>query len=397
MMRLVCELSAPLAGGIGEGRAIGFADRSFTDRPGWREIVAEGDGTTIDAHGTALDATISDRLTAYPDDGLEVPLAMAEARLLVVPGGPSLAPWAVADASPLDGAEPAPTTGTDASGGVLSGGLSGGASADIPVIFGATDFSPPVLLLAAATALALGAGHALTPGHGKSLMAAYLIGTRGTAIHAIGLGLSVTVSHTIGILVLAALVVAAQGVLAPDAVVRWTPLLAAVTIVLIGVWMVATELRRRRVVARAHAAGQESGGPHAGGHGAHGPAHDHRGASDSNTAAPGATITWRSLFALGLAGGIVPSTSALLILLGTIAAGRPVFGVLLVVAFGLGMALVLAGLGVLLVKGAGLLDQLPAWSPVGRVHTAAPLAAAVVVFAVGIWLTSQALAGMPAL
>ena len=106
-----------------------------------------------------------------------------------------------------------------------------------------------VLFVSLLTAAALGAGHALTPGHGKTLMAAYLVGTRGRPLHALGLGLSVSVSHTVGILVLAALVVGAQGVLAPDLVVRAAPVVAAISIVAIGGWMLFGEVRRRRRVA----------------------------------------------------------------------------------------------------------------------------------------------------
>ena len=76
-------------------------------------------------------------------------------------------------------------------------------------------------------------------------MAAYLVGTRGTPLHALGLGLSVSVSHTVGILVLAGLVVGAADVLPPDVVVRWAPVVAAVSIVAIGGWMLLGEVRRR--------------------------------------------------------------------------------------------------------------------------------------------------------
>ena len=98
-----------------------------------------------------------------------------------------------------------PATAAGVPGGVTSG--------DLPSIFRTADLSPLVLLVSILTAAALGAGHALTPGHGKTLMAAYLVGTRGTPLHAAGLGLSVTFSHTLGILVLAALVVGAGGFL----------------------------------------------------------------------------------------------------------------------------------------------------------------------------------------
>ena len=188
-------------------------------------------------------------------------------------------------------------------------------------------------------------------------MAAYLVGTRGSPRHALGLGISVSVSHTAGILALAAVVVAASDALAPDVVVRWAPVVAAISIVAIGGWMLFGEIRRRR----AGGGGHEDGHDHDHGH-SHttathtntGTSHDHdvdeaHGADHpgdhSHGPPPGSTITWRSLFVLGLAGGLIPSTSALLILLGSIAAGRPAFGFILVFAFGLGMAGVMTGIG----------------------------------------------------
>ncbi len=115
-----------------------------------------------------------------------------------------------------------------------------------------------MVLASLLTAVAIGAGHALTPGHGKTLMAAYLVGSRGTAVHAVGLGLSVAVSHTLGIFALALIIVGAGSVLPPDVVYRVTPVIAGASIVLIGGWMLIGELRRRRA-AGAHAQGQAGG------------------------------------------------------------------------------------------------------------------------------------------
>ena len=170
---------------------------------------------------------------------------------------------------------------------------------------------PFVLLIWLATTAALGAGHARTPGHGKSLMAAYLVGTRGTPVHAMGLGLSVSASHTLGILALAAVIVGAQGVLNPDLVVRTAPLLAAAGMVAIGSWMLISELLRR-------APPEPPAHDHEHGHGHedddhehdHGKPHSHSGIPHSHLPATGTTVAWRSLFVLGLAGGLIPSTSA---------------------------------------------------------------------------------------
>jgi ABC-type nickel/cobalt efflux system permease component RcnA len=121
--------------------------------------------------------------------------------------------------------------------------------------------------------------------------------------------------------------------------------------------------------------------------------HGHGGITHSHLPATSPTLSWRSLFVLGLAGGLIPSTSALLILLGSIAAGRPAFGFVLVVAFGLGMALVMGGIGLAMVLARGRLDRLDAASPLGRASAHLPLAAAFLVFGLGLYLTLQAIAG----
>jgi nickel/cobalt exporter len=435
-MRMVCEFSATPPAPLGSGSHISYADTSFGDRLGWREIVVEGSGVTLTAtDGTLRTTSTSGRLTSYPTKLLAQALADTEVSLVATLGGPSLAASHVPDASPLPGSgqvadsvapavavgaaaavtAPPSTTAASVPGGVTSG--------DLPSIFRSADLSPFVLLVSILTAAGLGAAHSLTPGHGKTLMAAYLVGTRGTPLHAAGLGLSVTLSHTLGILVLAGLVVGAEGVLPPDLIVKSAPLVAAVSIVVIGGWMLFGEARRRRrtrMAAAAHARSHEHDEPHEhhdaaeGGHvhehaaAAAGPEghghehghdqadageHSHGGVRHSHLPAPGTTISWRSLFVLGLAGGLIPSTSALLILLGSIAAGRPAFGFVLVVAFGLGMALVMSGIGLARVRARGRLDRVDSGSTLGRASGYVPLVASFLVFGLGLYLTFQAVAG----
>ena len=111
---------------------------------------------------------------------------------------------------------------------------------------------------------------------------------------------------------------------------------------------------------------------------------------------PPAPIGWRSLFVLGLAGGLIPSTNALIILLAAINVDRPAYGLVLVVAFGLGMAVVLGGVGLVLVFARGRLERWPAPSTVGRLAAYAPLGAACLILVLGLWLTSQAIGAAPA-
>ena len=404
-LRLVCVYGAPLPSPIGEGGSmrIAFADTSRLDRLGWREVVVIGDGVAVSAvEGELRSTSPSARLTTYPGDLLAQPLA--DGRVVVdVAADPSVeAPaFEVPEADPVDGeaAPPAPSAKPSAaaspetspapSGPVAA--VPGGIGGELPTIFNEADLTPLVVLLSILTAIALGAGHALTPGHGKTLMAAYLVGTRGTSIHALGLGLSVSVSHTVGILALAGIVVGAADVLPPDLVVRTAPLIAAVSILAIGSWMLFGEWRR-------HGAHEHEGHEHPHPHGRDDVRmHSHGGIRHSHLPAAGSTITWRSLFVLGLAGGLIPSVSALLILLGAIAAGRPTFGFVLVVAFGFGMAAVMAGIGLLMVIARTRLDRLPGGGALGRVREIVPLAAAVLVFGFGLYLTAQALGGTVAL
>ncbi|HEY3163289.1 MAG TPA: sulfite exporter TauE/SafE family protein [Candidatus Limnocylindrales bacterium] len=125
--------------------------------------------------------------------------------------------------------------------------------------------------------------------------------------------------------------------------------------------------------------------------------HSHGGVRHSHLPAAGASLSWRGLFVLGLAGGLIPSTSALLILLGSIAAGRPAFGLMLVVAFGLGMAAVMTTVGLVMIAARSRLDRMPSRSSLGRLAALAPLVASIAVLGLGLVLTAQAVAGKPVL
>jgi nickel/cobalt transporter (NicO) family protein len=425
-LRLECGFIARLTPTMDGRTAITFEDRSYGERIGWREIVATGDGTVVDTNG--LPATSpSAKLTSYPADLIAQPLDIRSATIDARSSGAASSPTAGPAAT-------APAAAT-----VANAAVPGGVGNELPDIFRAADLTPFVLLLSLLTAVGLGAAHAVTPGHGKTLMAAYLVGSRGTATHAIGLGLSVALSHTLGIVVLALVIVGAQGVLPPDVVVRLTPVIAAVSIVAVGGWMLAGQIRSRRRVPEAgnrHEHAQEHA--HAGGashhhgpdraddvaaeHGhAHGHTHEHEdhlpptadghadgagedplahshgGARHTHLPAAEGRLSWRGLFVLGLAGGLIPSTSALLILLGSLAAGRAAFGLILVVAFGLGMAGVMSAVGLAMVVARSRLDRLPAASRLGLLASGAPLVASIAVLGLGLVLTWSAVAGRPVL
>jgi ABC-type nickel/cobalt efflux system permease component RcnA len=191
--------------------------------------------------------------------------------------------------------------------------------------------------LAALLAVALGCLHALAPGHGKTLMAAYVLGEDSRLRQLAALGLTVAATHTMGVLVLGVAVSASTAV-APEAVLTGTSVASGVLLAVVGAGLLARRLGRRPADHHDHAHGHDH--PH--GH------HYHLPRAGS----------WR-VVGMGFAGGLVPSPSALVVLLGATALGRVWFGVLLVVAYGLGMAAALVAAGALLVRARPRLD---AWA-----------------------------------
>jgi len=252
-MRLVCVYSAPLASALVSGTSISFTDHSFAERQGWREITLAGDGTSLS--GTDLtSSSTSDRLTHYPADLLTVPLGQASASFVANPGGPQLPAFAVPDATPINGTgaqapvPPAPTDTTPAS---IPAGVTELGS-DVTGLFQASDLTPPIIFFSLLVAAGLGALHALSPGHGKTVMAAYLVGSRGNARQAIGLGLTVTVSHTIGVLALGLLSLSAAVVIPADKLYPILSVASGAIVVLIGTYLLFTRVRAWREQSRDH-------------------------------------------------------------------------------------------------------------------------------------------------
>jgi nickel/cobalt transporter (NicO) family protein len=385
-LRTVCEFvarpPAPITGAV----VVSFADRSYPDRIGWREIVVSGDGITVSAPGTES-ATLSARLTHYPTNLLTTPLDERSATIAVSPGGPTRLPLQPSDAQPL-GASSTPSS-------IVAGAVPGGVGDELAALVGASDLTLSALVLSMLIAAGLGALHAVSPGHGKTVMAAYLVGSQGTPRHAVALGLTVTASHTFGVIGLALLTLLAGDLLPPEKLYPVLGLASGLTVVAIGTWLLVQRVRGFSRAA-AHRAAHRSGVEHMHDHD-HEPIasdaseHSHGGIRHSHAPAPGTKLSWRSLILLGFAGGLVPSASALILLLGAVAAGRPGYGLALAIAFGLGMAAVLTGIGLAVVRAGRLLDRMPSLGRLARLAPAVPWLSAAVVTAAGIFLTSQAL------
>lgn len=251
------------------------------------------------------------------------------------------------------------------------------------------------MLLAILASAVLGGIHAASPGHGKTVMAAYVAGTRGTFVHALALALSVTVSHTAGVLALGAITLFASNVIHREQLYPWLTLASGLIVLVIGVGLALRVLRGGKAGLdehehhhHEHGHGHEHGHNHAPGHDpSHDPGHQHGHRHDL-------PITWRNLFGLGLAGGIIPSASAVVVLLGALALGRLGFGLVLIIAFGAGMVIVLTATGVLIVYAGRLLARFypDIGSPLQRGFTRAiSYVSALVMTVIGVVVTLQAL------
>src|SRR6266545_4125704 len=248
----------------------------------------------------------------------------------------------------------------------------------------------PVIALALLLALLLGAGHALTPGHGKTIVAAYLVGARGTARHAVFLGLTTTITHTAGVFALGFVTLWISNYILPEQLYLWLEFISGVLVVIIGLMLFRSRLIglfRRRTNEHFHEHDHMHEHEHTHDYGQHDHDHEH---SHSHVP-PGADdrpVTWRSLLALGISGGLLPCPSALVVLLSAIALHRVAFGMLLIVAFSVGLAVVLTGIGLLLVYARRLFEYFPTN---GRLLRALPVASAAFVTIAGLAIAAGAL------
>ncbi|UCH33759.1 MAG: high frequency lysogenization protein HflD [Armatimonadota bacterium] len=214
-------------------------------------------------------------------------------------------------------------------------------------------------MLMLASAFGLGAAHALEPGHGKTVVAAYLVGSRGRTVDAIVLGGVVTLTHTFSVYVLAIIGAVAAAYLVPEQVERWLAIGSGLLVVSVGAWMIYVRTKHGPPVHRhSHAdhshAHHHSHNPGDGSH-TDDHHHDHSGthAGTHADAAAGRRVGIGPLVALGVSGGIVPCPAALLLIPAAIGLGAITKGLTLVVSFSLGLALVLMAIGILTVRAAG--------------------------------------------
>ncbi len=364
-LRIECVLSGdrPTRAGADEADLLTVVDRTFPDRLGWREIVATGDGTEV-VDSTVSPVSRSSVLTTYPEELLDDPPDVRRARLRVRDGGGS-----------LPGQDAPATTRMLGTTGILAS-----LEAVVATQVQATGLGVVALL----AALALGGVHALAPGHGKALIGAYLVGQRGRLRDALALAGVVAATHTAGVVVLGAALWTAA-VTAPERLYPWLGAGSGVVIAAVGVVM----LRRARRSGHSHNRG---------------PVHDHAHDDASDRGHRPATpddhpttvgLPTRTMVAMGFAGGVVPTPSAVLVVLSAMALGRLWVGIVLVLAYGLGMAAVLVGFGAALATGRDHLRRtglLRASARLHRLSHALPSITAAVVVGAGALVVVRSLA-----
>lgn len=377
-----------------------YRDANFAGRAGWKEIVALGGQGIVLVSSSVPDKDRSFQLADYPTDLLNSPPQDLEAHVVFTREG---SPHAVGSVGSPKAQAPLPKeVGSEGRMETEQIWLRANSQAtprnSFTELVATKELGVGIVLIAIAVAAGLGAFHALEPGHGKTVVAAYLVGSRGTPWHALALGLIVTGSHTAGVYLIGAVTLFASRYVVPERLYPWLGVVSGLTIAGLGF-----SLFLRRYVAdghlHSHARLHDHGHSHHQGRarhshgptGEHGHTHGPHGDHHHETAA---TVPLQELVALGVTGGIVPCPAALVVLLSALSLQRVGFGLILIVAFSVGLAAVLIAIGLLMVyarhlmswlRGDGLL--ISRWLPLASAVT-------ITIFGVGIALQSLVSAGI---
>jgi nickel/cobalt exporter len=336
------RVELPLRAEVREPRRVELRDGTFPGRVGWKAVVsAAGEGTAVRTSTPSGDPT--DGLRRYPDDLRSAPLDQRQATFSVTPGDGTLV-------------APRGQGGTFTEVRSESDGFAG--------LFEDAASGDGVLLLLLAAALGWGALHALSPGHGKAMVAAYLVGTRGSPRHALALGATVTITHTIGVFALGVVTLALSQYVLPEDLYPWLTLVAGLMVVVIGSGVLRSRVRKAR----------HSHHPHR----HHDHHHDHE-------------LSWKGLVGMGTAAGLIPCPSALVVLLAAISQHEVGLGLVLITAFSLGLAGTLTALGLAVVYARKLI---PSRLAAGRLAAVLPAASAFLIVGVGCVLTVRAVPGV---
>jgi ABC-type nickel/cobalt efflux system permease component RcnA len=414
-MGFVYEAAYPASSSeAGTRLSLHFADNNYPGHSGWKEIVAVAPAETL-LHSSVPATDRSGELSNYPVGLLTSPPQDLEASLVVARWLPPVS--VSVDKAPVpsqQSAAPAPTLNRPK----VNAGAVRNRVPDSPItsaacssrrapeklylqanrqqtprsrfteLIQAQKLSLWFLFTAAVIAIGLGGLHALEPGHGKTIVAAYLVGSKGTARHAILLGVIVTASHTAGVFALGAITLYASRYIVPEQLYPWLGALSGLTIAGLGCYML---LRRLSGTAADHSHAPGSSHAHwmfwkrpADGDAYTDPA--------GRNADPAQSVSLTQLFALGITGGIIPCPAALVVLLSAFALHRIGVGLFLIVAFSVGLASFLIGFGMLMVYARRFMTRIQIDGPLTRRWL--PAASSAFIAVLGLILTIQALSSL---
>ena len=336
-----------------------YRDTNFAGRIGWREISVQSAGGATLIASSAPKTSNSSELLAYPKTLLDTPPNVTSATARFEPG---------ADAGPapelLDAAE---LSGAVAVRGTQDGGFA--------ALIAEENLTAGFILVSLLVALFWGAAHAFSPGHGKAIVAGYLVGTRGRPRDAFMLGLIVTVTHTAGVFALGGVTLLLSAFIVPEQLYPWLNLVSALLVVGVGLAILRWRIRSWR-------SGEALGGDHG-----HGHSHDHDGHSHSHSHDHGGADR-RGLLGIGISAGIIPCPTALVVLLAAISLQRVGYGLILIVAFSVGLAASVTGIGLVAVTARRRFSRM---SFDGSLIRALPAVSAVAVLGLGVVMTIRAL------
>ena len=211
------------------------------------------------------------------------------------------------------------------------------------------EITPLIALFGLFVAFGLGAVHAMSPGHGKTVVGAYLVGSKGTPKHAVFLGLTVTITHTLGVFALGFITLFASNYILPERIMPFLGFVSGLLVFFIGISLFKERLftffGRNRETGHHHSDHDNAGHDGESTHSHDGVTHTHGGSTHSH--APIENLTWRKLLALGISGGLLPCPSALVLMLSAISLGRIGYGLVLTLVFSFGLAATLTTVGLL--------------------------------------------------
>ncbi len=359
-LRIEMNLVGAVPASTGEPvRRLSFEDRNRRERIGWREIVVGSvNGTTVfdsSAYGNGL----TDELKAYPQDMLAAPLREEVASLSFTRGA------APAGATLLRTRDGHPVKQ---------------ALDPLAELMNVPEVTPSIALLGLLVAAGFGALHAFSPGHGKTIVGAYLVGARASMKHAAFLGATVTITHTLSVFALGLVTLFASRYILPEQLFPVLSFISGAIVLVMGFSLFTSRLRG--VLGPTLDGHDRRHEPSHHGSTAH--MHSHGGGEHSHLppGSDGSTFRWRNLLVLGVSGGLLPCPSALVVLLSALALHRVGYGMLLVVAFSFGLAATLTGIGLAFIY-AGRWMKRPTGPVAQRIVRVLPMASAIVIAFIG--------------